>query len=49
MKLGFILAYNKDLEQGIQHRVRGTDFKRILIAVVQVRKNPRKYYSTKRF
>lgn len=49
MKLGFILAYNKDLEQGIQHRVRGTDFKRILIAVVQVRKDPRKYYSTKRF
>lgn len=34
-----LIAYSKDLEQGISNRVVGKDFKRILISTVQVRKD----------
>ncbi len=31
-----MIAFNKDLEKEISNRVRGTDFKRMLISAVQV-------------
>ena len=33
-----VLAYNKDLEHGLNHRILSKDFKRILISMIQVRK-----------
>ena len=33
-----LIAYNKDLEKEISSRVRGTDFKRMLISAVQVKR-----------
>ncbi len=33
-----MVAYNKDLRKEINHRVRGTDFRRMLIPAVQVGK-----------
>jgi len=32
----YLVVYNKDLEEEINSRVRGTDFRRMLISAVQV-------------
>ncbi len=35
----YLIAYNKDLEKEISNRVGGTDFKRMLISALQVKRS----------